>query len=161
MIILASNGGSFLICVPRVSGLRPRERFRTVGRAAVRIAEMLGADIEVSQRRNLLSVWVYYKNEEREWSPVYFDWGKSWGENEVFNAIRSELYRLRLPHNSLVLPSPQVRWNRKVICCLRLFSAKGVGLFSTKVLSWSHRSRSLSFTTADAQDAERNCLLNL
>jgi len=70
-----------------------RERFRIVGRAVVRIAEMFGADIEVSQKRNLLSVWVYYKNGEEEWSPIYFDWGKHWNEDEVFGAIRSEVHR--------------------------------------------------------------------
>jgi len=68
-----------------------RERFRTIGRAVVRIAEMMDADIEVSQKMNLLSFWVYYKNGGEKWSSVYFDWGKDWCEDEVFGSIRSEV----------------------------------------------------------------------
>ena len=108
MIIMVSNSGEFLVCVPRFSGVRARERFRTVGQAAVRMAELLGADIEVSQRRNLLSVWVYYKNGGKEWSPVYFDWGKDWGEKDVFKSIRSEVGRLSAHHESFVLQSARI-----------------------------------------------------
>jgi len=109
MILMVSSNGTFLVCVPRVSGVRRRERFKTVGGAVVRMAELLGADIEVSQKRDLLSVWVYYKNGEKEWNPVYFDWGKDWSENEVFSSIRSELFSLPSHHNSLVLQSPRIR----------------------------------------------------
>lgn len=70
---MVSNSGSFLICVPRVSGARVHERFRTIGRAVVRMADLLGANIEVSQKRNLLSVWVYYENHGKEWTPIYCD----------------------------------------------------------------------------------------
>jgi len=108
MIIMVSNSGEFLVCVPPFSGVRARERFRTVGQAAVRVAELLGADIEVSQRRNLLSVWVYYKNGGKEWSPVYFDWGKDWGEKDVFNSIRSEVGRLFAHRESFVLQSARI-----------------------------------------------------
>jgi len=73
------------------------------------MAELLRADIEVSQRRNLLSVWVYYKNDGKEWSPIYYDWGKDWSENEVLSSIRSELYRLPYHHNSLVLSSARIQ----------------------------------------------------
>ncbi|MGD8506368.1 MAG: hypothetical protein PVF15_06855 [Candidatus Bathyarchaeota archaeon] len=95
---MAHNGSSFLICVPR--GSRQPERFRTVGRAVVRIAEMLGAEIEISQKRHLLSVWVYYKNDGKEWRPVYCDWGKDWRENDVFASIKGEIYPF-LPHHVL------------------------------------------------------------
>jgi len=108
VIVIVSNSGKFLIHVPLISGVRARERFRTVGQAAVRIAELLGADIEVSQRRNLLSVWVYYKNGGKEWSPVYFDWGKDWGEKDVFKSIRSEVGRLFAHHESFVLQSARI-----------------------------------------------------
>ncbi len=99
----------FLICIPRASDKRARQRFKTVGRAVIRMAELLGADIEISQRRNLLSVWVYYKNEGKEWSPIYYDWGKDWSENEVLSSIRSELYRLPRHHNIFVSQSAQTR----------------------------------------------------
>lgn len=105
---MVSNSGSLLVHVPQVSGLRTRERVRIVGRAVVRAAELLGADIEVFQKRHLLSVWVYYRNGERELSPIYIDWGKDWGEHEVFNSMRSELSRFALHHTNPVLQSPQV-----------------------------------------------------
>jgi hypothetical protein len=54
VIILAFNGGKFRICIPLVSGVRIRERFRTVGRAVVRIAETVEAEIEVSQKSKSL-----------------------------------------------------------------------------------------------------------
>jgi len=85
-----------------------RERFRTVGRAVVRIALILGADIDVSQKRNLLSVWVYYKNCGQEWSPVYFDWGKNWSEDDVFGSIRSEVYRLSNHQENIIVQSARI-----------------------------------------------------
>jgi hypothetical protein len=39
----------------------------------VKIAEMLGADIEISQRTDVLSVWFYYKNDEKDKVPLYSD----------------------------------------------------------------------------------------
>lgn len=109
VIIIASNSGRFLICVPRVLNMHVSERLGTVGRAVVRIAELLGADIEVSQRRNLLSVWVYYRECRNNWSSVYFDWGKDWSEREVFSSIRSEVYRLSPHHSSFVSQSARIR----------------------------------------------------
>lgn len=97
---MVSCDSSFLICFPRVS--RQRERLRVVGRAVVRMAEMLGADIEVNQKTHLFSVWVYYKTDREEWSPVYFDWGKNWSESEVFASIRSEVYRSTRQENVIL-----------------------------------------------------------
>jgi len=102
---MVSRDSSFLICVPQASAIRVRERFRTVGRAVVRIAEMMDADIGVSQKMNLLSVWVYYKNGEEEWNPVYFDWGKHWSEDEVFGAIRSEVRPSSAQRENIILQS--------------------------------------------------------
>ncbi len=109
MIILAFNGGKFRICIPLVSGVRIRERFRTVGRAVVRIAETVEAEIEVSQKKHLLSVWVYYTHSGKKWSTVYFDYGKNWREDEVFNSIRGEVSRLSPHHENLILQSERVR----------------------------------------------------
>lgn len=99
--MLPSDSGKFLICIPRFS--RRNERFGTVGRAVVRVAELLGADIEVSQRKNVLSAWVYYKNGGKEEIPVYFDWGKDWDEDDVFHSIRSKLHGLsHLPEHAIL-----------------------------------------------------------
>lgn len=79
------------------------KRHKTVGRAVVRIAEMLGADIELSQRRNVLSVWVYYKNGGKEEIPLYCDWGKNWNEDDVYYAIRNVVYALSFHPEPAVL----------------------------------------------------------
>ncbi len=109
MIIVVFNGGRFRICIPLVSGIRIRERFRTVGRAVVRMAETVGADIEVSQKKHLLSVWVYYTRPGREWSTVYFDYGKNWREDEVFSSIKGEFDRLSSHQENLIIHSERVR----------------------------------------------------
>jgi hypothetical protein len=101
MLILPSNNGKLLIYAPRISGRN--DRLKTVGRAVVRVAEMLGTDIEISQRRNVLSVWVYYKTDGKEKTPVYFDWGKNWSEDAVFQAITSKLYGLSFSSEHAVL----------------------------------------------------------
>ena len=89
---MSSSKGKFLICIPRLSG--GKGRFRVVARAVVRIAEMLEKDVEVSNRRNVMSVWVYYKDKGRKESLLYSDWGKDWSEDEVFRTLRSMAYTL-------------------------------------------------------------------
>lgn len=101
VIIMLSLSSKFLVCVPRFS--RQNERFRAVGRAVVRVAEMLEADVEVSQRKDVLSIWVYYKNSENMEIPVYSDWEKDWDENHVFHAIRNKLYGMSFDSNHPVL----------------------------------------------------------
>ena len=87
-----SNRPKFSIHVPSFS-MRDR-RFRPVGRAVVRLAELLDADIEISQRRNVTSIWVYYQNCGKKEIPMYCDWGKDWSEDDVCNLIRNKLYGL-------------------------------------------------------------------
>jgi hypothetical protein len=86
---VSSRNVKFLVYVPRFS--RREGRFRTVGHAVVRIAETLGASIEIAQRRDILSVWVYYKNNAKEEIPVYSDWGKNWGEDDVYQVIMNRI----------------------------------------------------------------------
>ncbi len=89
---MLSDRGRLMICIPRFS--KVDGRLRTVGRAVVRIAEGLGADIEVSQKKNVLSIWVYYKKDGEEEVPVYFDWDRDWNEDAVLHTIASKLYGL-------------------------------------------------------------------
>lgn len=154
---MVSRGSSFLICVPQASAIRVRERFRTIGRAVVRIAEIMDADIEVSQKMNLLSVWVYYKNGGEKWSPVYFDWGKHWSEDEVFASIRREVYHSSKQEH-IILQSAWVRKDGGVMCCLKEFTAMDVKQSCTKELRWSHRLKFWSFMTANARSATENSL---
>ena len=86
------SSGKFVIYTSRSSGRR--KRLKTIGRAVVRVAERLGADIEVYQRKDVLSIFVYYKNGGEEKIPVYCDWGKNWDEEDVYHAIRSVIYAL-------------------------------------------------------------------
>ena len=89
---MISDNGKFVVYASAFP--RRNERLRTVGRAVVRIAEKLGADVEISQKGNVLSVFVYYKNGGKEKIPVYCDWGKKWSEDEVYRSIWSLVYAL-------------------------------------------------------------------
>jgi len=89
---MASDIGKFIVYASAFP--RQNDRLKTVGRAAVRIAERLGADIEISQRRDVLSVFVYYRNGGKERIPVYCDWGKNWNEEDVYHSIWSVVYAL-------------------------------------------------------------------
>ena len=62
--------------------------------AVLRIADELGKDIEVSNKKNVLSVWVYYKERGERESPLYSDWEKNWNEDEVFRELKSVMYGL-------------------------------------------------------------------
>ena len=101
------SSGKFLIYTSRFS--RRRERLKTVGRAVVRVAERLGADIEVYQRNDALSVFVYYKNGGKEEIPVYCDWDKNWNEEEVYHAIRNVIYTLSFHPEYTVLQTIRKR----------------------------------------------------
>lgn len=91
---MLSHNGKFMVYTSPFS--TQRERLKTVVSAVVRIAERLGANIEISQRDNILSIFVYYKNGGKEKIPVYCDWGKKWNEKDVYHAIRSVVYALSL-----------------------------------------------------------------
>jgi hypothetical protein len=84
--------GRFLIYTSRFA--RRGGRLKTVGHAVVRVAERLGANIEVYQRKDVLSIFVYYKDGGKEEIPVYCDWEKNWNEEDVYHAIRSVIYAL-------------------------------------------------------------------
>lgn len=56
-MIMLPNHGKFLIYFSQFSGLN--KRFRTIVNAVVRLAEKLRTDIELSQKKSALSVWVY------------------------------------------------------------------------------------------------------
>jgi len=89
---MISHNGKFMVYASPFS--KRNERLKTVGRAVVRIAERLGADVEIAQKRDVLSIFVYYKNGGKEKIPVYCDWGKNWKEDDVYHAIKSVVYAL-------------------------------------------------------------------
>ncbi len=67
---------------------------RVVGSAVAKIARSLSLSVEVTPTKKILSVYVYYQNESGEEIPVYCDWGKNWGEEDVYKAIRNMMFVL-------------------------------------------------------------------
>jgi len=79
------------------------KRVRIVGSAVTKVADSLNLKTELSPRRKLLSIYVYYKSEAGDEIPVYCDWGKSWKEEDVYRAIRNMMFVLSFHprHSSL------------------------------------------------------------
>ncbi|MFP3984786.1 MAG: hypothetical protein ACLFU9_02290 [Candidatus Bathyarchaeia archaeon] len=94
------NNGKFLIYS---SNTLNSERLKIVGSAVAKVADTLKLETEVSSRRKLLSIYVYYKNDAGDEIPVYSDWGKSWKEEDVYRAIRNMMFVLSFhpSHSSL------------------------------------------------------------
>jgi hypothetical protein len=77
------------------------ERLRVIGSAVTKVANSLHLETELSKKRKLLSIYVYYRGSEGDEIPVYCDWGKSWSENDVYRAIRNMMFVLSFhPHHS-------------------------------------------------------------
>lgn len=82
----------FLIYIPSFSN--KKERVRAVGAAVVRVADVLGADVEVKPR-GVYAPHVYFCNGDGdERIPVYNDWGKHYSEQEVYDYIRNVIFAL-------------------------------------------------------------------
>ena len=102
------NSGKFLIYASNKPSL---ERLRIVGSAVTKIANSLKLNAELSAKRKLLSIYVYYKSNSGDEIPVYCDWGKRWKEEEVYRAIRNMMFVLSFhPHHS------RLRTIRKEVC---------------------------------------------
>jgi hypothetical protein len=94
------NSGRFMIYA---SNTPSPKRLRIVGSAVAKIANSLKLETELSPRRKLLSIYVYYKTEAGDEIPVYCDWGKSWKEEDIYRAIRNMMFVLSFHpcHSSL------------------------------------------------------------
>jgi hypothetical protein len=88
--MLESNG-KFMIYT---SNIPSPERLRVVGSAVAKVADSLNLETELSQKRKLLSIYVYYKSDLGDEIPVYSDWGKGWKEEDVYRAIRNMMFVL-------------------------------------------------------------------
>jgi len=105
---MLSENGKFLVYAPP-SSLR-NERLKTISKAVVKIAEKLGAEVEITRRRDVLSIFVFYKNGGEEEIPVYCDWGKNWDEDDIYHSIRSVVYALSFhPRYSVLQKIREVR----------------------------------------------------
>jgi hypothetical protein len=97
---MLGNNGKFMIYASN----RPSpERLKIVGSAVTKIASYLQLTTELSPRRKLLSIYVYYKSNAGDEIPVYCDWGKDWKEEDVYHAITSMMFVLSFhpSHSSL------------------------------------------------------------
>jgi len=110
---MLSSNGRFLIYASRFSS--QRERLRVVGSAVARVARTLKLGIDVAQKAKLLSIYVYYKNDRGgEEIPVYCDWGKDGGEEDIYHAVKSVMFALSFhPEHNLALQAI-----RKELCTL-------------------------------------------
>jgi hypothetical protein len=72
--------------------------------AVSRLAKGLGLVVNVAQRKDVLSVWVYYTNNGQEDVLLYSDWGKDWNEKEVFQAISNMIHGLSFLPEHAVFP---------------------------------------------------------
>lgn len=95
---MIESGGKFLIYA---SNSPLPERLRIIGSAVAKVANSLSLETELSPRRKLLSIHVYYRSETGDEIPVYSDWGKAWKEEEIYRAIRNMMFVLSFhPHHS-------------------------------------------------------------
>ncbi len=87
------------------------ERLKIVGSAVAKVADALNMNTEISPKKKLLSIYVYYKCNVGDEIPVYCDWGKTWKEDDVYRAIKSMMFVLSFhPHH------PSLRTIRKEVC---------------------------------------------
>jgi hypothetical protein len=87
------------------------ERLKVIGSAVARVADSLNLETELSRKRKLLSIYVYYRGSEGDEIPIYCDWGKSWDEKDVYKAIKNMMFVLSFhPHH------PALRTLRKEAC---------------------------------------------
>lgn len=105
---MMENNGKFMIYASNMP--RP-ERLRIVGSAVAKVASSLKLETEISPKKKLLSIYVYYKSDSGDEIPVYCDWGKSWEEEDVYRAIRNMMFVLSFhPRHS------RLRTIRKEVC---------------------------------------------
>ncbi len=97
---MLENHGKFMIYA---SNTPSSERLKIVGSAVAKVASSLNLEAELSPRRKLLSIYVYYKSDAGDEIPVYCDWGKGWKEEDVYHAIRNMMFVLSFHprHSSL------------------------------------------------------------
>jgi len=82
---------------------RQRERVKAVGRAVIRIADELKAEIEI-RRWNVLAPHVYYVDSKGgEKKLIYTDWGKNWSEDEVYDHIKKAILHLSHLHEYSII----------------------------------------------------------
>ena len=70
------------------------DRLRIVDSAVSKVAGSLNFGLEHSNRKDLLSIYVYYEGASGDEIPLYCDWGKQLAEDEVSHSIRSMMFVL-------------------------------------------------------------------
>ncbi|MEM2975680.1 MAG: hypothetical protein QW821_04615 [Candidatus Bathyarchaeia archaeon] len=73
---------------------RENERLRIVNSAVAKIANKMRLKVQVAPRKELTSIYVYFRNGNSEEIPLYSDWGKKGSEEDVYSAIRNIIFVL-------------------------------------------------------------------
>jgi hypothetical protein len=87
------SNGKLLIYAPNETRMVFHE-IEKVKSAAYRIARRLNLGVEVIQRIDLKSIWVYFESCNGELVPIYFNYGLSRREEEVYAKIRNMMFVL-------------------------------------------------------------------
>lgn len=87
-----SSNGKILIYAPNSSN--GFDEVRNVENAAGKIAKRLKLGLEVIQRADLNSVWVYFESRDGQLIPVYFNYWSNRSEEEIYMKIRNMMFVL-------------------------------------------------------------------
>ncbi len=87
-----SSNGKILIYAPNGNG--SFGGVRNVRSAAEKIARRLKLGVEVIQREDLSSVWVYFENYDGQLVPIYFNYWLNCPADEVYMKIRNMMFVL-------------------------------------------------------------------
>ena len=88
-----SSNGKILIYAPNSSDVG-FSGVKNVKSAATKIAKRLKLGVEVIQREDLTSIWVYFENRDGQLVPVYFNYWPDCPEEEVYLKIRNMMFVL-------------------------------------------------------------------
>ena len=87
-----SSNGKILIYAPNNSD--GFDGVKSIESAASKIAKRLKLGLEVIQRADLNSVWVYFESCDGQLIPVYFNYWPDCREEEVYMKIRNMMFVL-------------------------------------------------------------------
>ena len=86
-----STRGKILVYAPDNNGFIG---IKSVENAANKIARRLKLGLEIIQRADLKSVWVYFESCDGQLIPVYFNYWPDCSEEEVYMKIRNMMFVL-------------------------------------------------------------------
>jgi len=89
---MMQNEAEILIYAPRIRD--ENDRLKIVSSAVAKIATKLKLRFQVASKKELASIYVYFRDRNAEEIPLYSDWGKNGDESAVYHAIRNIMFAL-------------------------------------------------------------------